>query len=88
MGQILGKHRKDKYELEYKIADGGFSAVYMARRKNSGVRAAVKVIPRQKDMVRFNRGEIEAHESLEHAAIVKLLGKLCGGEHGARGCPC
>ena len=74
MGQILGKHRKDKYELEYKIADGGFSAVYMARRKNSGVRAAVKVIPRQKDMVRFNRGEIEAHESLEHAAIVKLLG--------------
>ena len=66
------------YEVESILGAGGMGTVYLARHKDTGDRAAVKVLPaamaREGGFVaRFTR-EIEALQSVDNPYIVRLLG--------------
>jgi serine/threonine-protein kinase len=71
------------YEIEKKLAEGGFGAAYLARRKQDNQRVAIKVmlsrIAVDEDSRKKFLREIETTKSLKHEHIVPLF------DHGSAG---
>jgi serine/threonine protein kinase len=72
-----------EYEIEKKLGEGGMGVVYLARHKQTGRRAALKVMLSRvavSDHARkeFMR-EMEEHSKLQHKHIVEFLGQGSAG---------
>lgn len=78
-GDFVGKKTgfvKDHYEILEKIGDGGFSKVYLAIQKATGMQRIIKVIKKDVDGSFFKDevlNEINLLKQLDHPNIMKVI---------------